>query len=83
MNTNNHPMGTCKIGNSTSDDDDDNMVVVDSRLKVKNTENLRVIDASIISEQASANINPMTMIIGLKGANMIIEDYYSYDYING
>ena len=73
LNSASHPMGTCKMGNSTSDD---NMVVVDSRLRVKNIENLRVIDASIAPGQVSANIAPMTTVIGLKGANMIIEDYY-------
>ena len=67
-----HPVGTCKMGKN---DDDDDMIVVTPELKVRNVENLRVIDASIMPDIVSANTNAMTMVIGLNGAKMIVNEY--------
>ena len=66
-----HPSGTCKMGN---DFQHDNMVVVDKRLRLRNIKNLRVADASILPELISGNLNQITMIIGFKAADMILED---------
>jgi choline dehydrogenase len=62
-----HPAGTCKMG-----PDSDPMAVVDRHLKVKGVNKLRVIDASIMPRLNSGNPNQPTMIIGLKGARMIL-----------
>ena len=66
-----HPSSTCKMGNHFKNDD---MIVVDKRLRVRNTKNLRVVDASIIPTLISGNPNQITMIIGFKAADMIKQD---------
>ena len=50
----------------------DDMAVVDENLKVKGIQNLRVIDASIIPEIPSANLNAPTLMIAEKGADSIL-----------
>jgi choline dehydrogenase len=66
-----HPSSTCKMGNHFNNDD---MVVVDKRLRVRNTKKLRIADGSIIPTLISGNPNQITMIIGFKAADMIKED---------
>jgi choline dehydrogenase len=66
-----HPSSTCTMGNSFEDDD---MIVVDKRLRVRNTKKLRIVDASIIPTLISGNPNQITMIIAFKAGDMIVED---------
>jgi choline dehydrogenase len=52
---------------------DDPNAVVDSKLVVLGTSNLRVIDASIMPVITSANTNAPTIMIGEMGADFIKE----------
>ncbi len=56
-----HPTGTCSMGS-----------VVDTELRVLGTRNLRVIDASIQPVTVSTNTQASTLMIGEKGADMIL-----------
>ena len=60
-----HPCGTCKMGV-------DDMAVVDENLKVKGIQNLRVVDASVMPEIPSANLNAPTLMIAEKASDIIL-----------
>lgn len=62
-----HPCGTCKMGI-------DSMAVVSPDLKVIGVEGLRVVDSSIIPQIPSCNLNAISMAIGEKGADLILQD---------
>ena len=65
-----HPTSTVRIG---ADDDDTSPLRTD--LTVKGVQRLRVIDTSICPEIVNANTNWTAIMIGEKGADMIINKY--------
>jgi choline dehydrogenase-like flavoprotein len=64
-----HPVGTARMG-----PDHDPMAVLDERLRVRGIRCLRVIDASAMPRITSGNTNSPTVMIGEKGAAMVLED---------
>jgi choline dehydrogenase len=62
-----HPTSTCRMGADPN-------AVVDERLRVRGFGRLRVIDASIMPTVVSGNTNAAAVMIGEKGADMVLED---------
>lgn len=63
-----HPCGTCAMG------PDATTSVVDPRLRVHGLEALRVVDASVFPRITAGNLNAPTIMVGEKGADLILAD---------
>jgi choline dehydrogenase-like flavoprotein len=61
-----HPLGTCKMG-----PDKDDMAVVDSQLRVRGAQGLRVVDASVMPDMPGGNINAPIIMMAEKAADLI------------
>jgi choline dehydrogenase len=64
--TNYHPVGTARMGR-----DDDPMAVLDTRLRVRGVDGLRVIDCSIMPRIVSGNTNAAALAIGDRAVSLM------------
>ncbi len=62
-----HTVGTCRMGEAADS-------VVDDRLRVHGTIGLRVVDASVMPTIVSSNTNAPSIMIGERGADLVLED---------
>jgi choline dehydrogenase len=62
-----HPCGTLKMGV-------DKMAVVDENLKIHGLQNIRVVDASVMPEIPSGNLNAPTLMIAEKASDAILNN---------
>jgi choline dehydrogenase len=61
-----HPCGTCRMGSGGDS-------VVDSQLRVRGVDGLRIADASVMPRITSGNINAACLMIGEKAAHMVLQ----------
>ncbi|MDB4223271.1 GMC family oxidoreductase N-terminal domain-containing protein [Granulosicoccus sp.] len=62
-----HPAGTCRMGS-------DNQSVVDTELRVRGVDNLRVADCSVMPAITSGNTNAPTMMIADRCAELLLAE---------
>ena len=62
-----HAVGSCAMG---LDDDD----VVDSQLRVRGVDNLRVVDCSVMPTMVAGNLNGPVMAMAWRAADFILQD---------
>ena len=59
-----HPCGTCRMG-------EDAMAVVDSELRVRGIDGLRVVDSSVFPTEPNANLNAPTIMLAERASDML------------
>ena len=59
-----HPCGSCRMG-------EDDMAVVDSQLRVRGMEGLRVIDSSVFPTEPNGNLNAPTIMLAERAADLV------------
>ena len=59
-----HPCGTCRMG-------EDAMAAVDSELRVRGLDGLRVVNSSVFPSEPNANLNAPTIMLAERAADMI------------
>ncbi len=64
-----HASCTCRMGHSKSDS------VVDARLRVHGIAGLRICDAAVFPKLISGNTNAAAMMVGWRGAELILADH--------
>ncbi|MEO6298427.1 MAG: choline dehydrogenase [Paracoccaceae bacterium] len=60
-----HPCGTCRMG-------EDELAVVDSELRVRGIEGLRVVDSSVFPTEPNANLNAPTIMVAERASDMLL-----------
>lgn len=63
-----HPSCTCRMGSDAATS------VLDARLRVRGVQGLRVIDASSFPNLIAGNTNAPAILMGWKGASLVLED---------
>jgi len=59
-----HPCGSCRMG-------EDDMAVVDSQLRVRGVQGLRVVDSSVFPSEPNGNLNAPTIMLAERAADLI------------
>ncbi|EGD03159.1 choline dehydrogenase [Burkholderia sp. TJI49] len=59
-----HPCGSCRMG-------EDDMAVVDSELRVRGVQGLRVIDSSVFPTEPNGNLNAPTIMLAERAADLV------------
>ena len=62
-----HGVGSCRMGSDTD-------AVLDPSLRVRGVDRLRVIDASVMPRLVSANTNAASVMIGERGAELLLRE---------